>query len=119
MLDRKFIVDNIAAVQQNCKNRGVDIDVAKLAELDEKRRETLNEAQELNRRANEVSKSIGKASADERQGIIEEGRKLREQKDAAQSEHDRLDAAMSRSPQFNPASSPRRMPVWATRWSAG
>ncbi len=95
MLDRKFIVENAEAVKENCKNRGVSADIDQLLGLEEKRRAKQNDVQELNRRANEVSKSIGKAKdADEREARKEEGRRLREQKDAAQSEHDALDAAI-------------------------
>ena len=50
-------------------------------------------AEEYNRQANEVSKSIGKAKDDaEREERKEQGRKLREQKDTAQTEHDELDS---------------------------
>jgi len=95
MLDRKFIVENAELVQQNCRNRNVTVDVARLVELDTQRREKLNEVQELNRRANEVSKTIGQAKdAQEREARKEEGRRLREQKDAAQSEHDQLEAVV-------------------------
>lgn len=93
MLDRKFIVENAERVQENCRRRGVEADVGRLVELEAQRREKLVEVQELNRRANEVSKSIGKAKdAEQREARKEEGRKLREQKDAAQAEHDALDA---------------------------
>ena len=61
MLDRKFIVENAAAVKQNCANRGAKADVDRLVELESQRREKLNLVQELNRQANEVAKSIGKA----------------------------------------------------------
>lgn len=92
MLDRKLIVDQPDLVKRNCQLRGVTADVDRLIELELKRREKLQEAQELNRQANEVSKSIGKAqSAQERDELKEQGRTLREQKDAAQAEHDRLD----------------------------
>ena len=91
MLDRKFIVENEAAVKKNCVDRGMHADVDRLVELDALCRTKLNEAQELNRQANEVSKSIGKAKDDaEREARKDEGRKLREQKDTAQSEHDAL-----------------------------
>lgn len=94
MLDRKFIVENADLVERNCANRGVKAEVRKLVELEAQRREILADVQELNRRANEVSKTIGQAKdAAEREARKEEGRKLREQKDAAQAEHDRLDAA--------------------------
>lgn len=92
MLDRKYIVDHAEQVKQNCVHRGVRADVDVLVSLEQKRRDKLQEVQELNRRANEVSKSIGKAKdADEREARKEEGRRLRQQKDAAQEEHDRLD----------------------------
>ena len=61
MLDRKFIVDNADAVKENCVRRGVKADVDRLVELDASRREKQALVEDLNRRANEVSKSIGKA----------------------------------------------------------
>ena len=92
MLDRKYIVQNASAVKQNCINRGVDSDVDRLVEMEAKRRDLLNEVQDLNRQANDVSKTIGKARDEvERDARKEEGRKLREQKDQKQAEHDELD----------------------------
>ncbi|HHM12995.1 MAG TPA: serine--tRNA ligase, partial [Planctomycetaceae bacterium] len=88
MLDRKYIVEHAEEVQQNCRRRGVEVDVARLVELEQQRRAKLQEVQELNRRANEVSKSIGKAKdPDEREARKAEGRRLREAKEAAQAEH--------------------------------
>ena len=93
MLDRKFIIQNIDLVRENCKKRGVECEVDRIAELETQRLAKSQETQELNRQANEVSKSIGKAKDDaERQATIEKGRQLREQKDAAQKEVDDLDA---------------------------
>ncbi|PQO44949.1 serine--tRNA ligase [Blastopirellula marina] len=92
MLDRKFVLENVDLVQENCVKRGVTADVAKVAALETQRRQKQQETEDFNRRANETSKLIGKASAEERPQIIEEGRKLRDQKDAAQKEVDRLDA---------------------------
>jgi len=92
MLDRKYIVQNAETVKQNCINRGVDCDVERLVELEAKRRDLLNVVQDLNRQANEVSKTIGKAKDQaERDARKEQGRKLREQKDQKQGEHDALD----------------------------
>lgn len=97
MLDRKYIVDNQAAVKLNCQRRGATADVDRLVAWELKRREKLQEVQELNRQANEVSKSIGKAQDNaERDARKEEGRRLREQKDAAQREHDELDAEIAK-----------------------
>ncbi|MEZ6135119.1 MAG: serine--tRNA ligase [Pirellulaceae bacterium] len=92
MLDRKTIVENAEAIKQNCAARGAHVDVDKLIELELLRKAKLAEAQELNRQANETSKLIGKAKSDaERDELKEQGRKLREQKDATQTEHDQLD----------------------------
>ncbi len=93
MLDRKYIVEHADDVKQNCVHRGVNADVDQLVELESKRREKQQQAQELNRQANEVSKSIGQAKdADEREARKEEGRRLRDQKDAVQAEVDRLES---------------------------
>ena len=92
MLDRKLIVDNLQRVKQNCENRGARADVDRLVELETTRRDKGQEVQELNRRANEVSKSIGKAKdAAEREARKQQGRQLRQQKDAAQQQHDQLE----------------------------
>lgn len=91
MLDRKFILENIEAVKQNCSNRGVPEQVDRLVELETQRKAKLAETEELNRRANEVSRSIGQAKDDqEREARKNEGRELREQKDAAQADVDEL-----------------------------
>ena len=75
MLDRNFIFENIELVEENCRNRGVDIDVQRMVELDQMRREKQTDVEQLNRRANEVSKSIGQAKDDEeREARKEEGR---------------------------------------------
>jgi len=93
MLDRKFIVENADRVRQNCEQRGVKCDVDKLVELETARRQRQVEAEELNRKANEVSKSIG-ATKDptERDARKEEGRKLREEVQAAQADLEKITA---------------------------
>jgi seryl-tRNA synthetase len=66
-------------------------DLDRFLELDALCRSKLNEVQELNRLANEVSKSIGKAKDEtDRESRKEEGRRLRQQKDAAQQAHDEM-----------------------------
>ncbi len=92
MLDRKYLIDHADLVQQNCHNRGVAVDIDTLVSLERQRRERLTQVEELNRKANEVAKSIGQTKdAVEREARKEEGRRLREEKDAAQVEHDRLE----------------------------
>lgn len=93
MLDRKYILENLDAVKQNCVNRNVAADLDQLVSLETTRKEKLAAVQDLNTQANAVSKSIGKAANDEeREARKEEGRQLRAAKDAAQAEHDELDA---------------------------
>jgi seryl-tRNA synthetase len=111
MLDRKYILENAAAVKENCTRRGAHADIDRLVELEHQRRAALQESQEYNRQANEASKSIGKAaSAEEREQLKEQGRQLREKKDAAQAKHDELDVLIHeievRIPNLTHASAP-------------
>ncbi|MDO8524013.1 MAG: serine--tRNA ligase [bacterium] len=55
MLDIKFIRENPEKVKQGAKNKGVDIDVNKLLELDKKRRETIATAEQLKAEQNKLS----------------------------------------------------------------
>ena len=91
MLDRKFVLENAEAVRVNCAHRGVPADIDRVVELEKQRRAKLAEAEDANRQANAVSSQIGKASPEEREKLKEQGRKLREQKELAQSQHDALD----------------------------
>ncbi len=93
MLDRKFILENPGLVKQNCANRGIERPVDQIIALEEKRRVALQRMEQLNREANEVSRTIGAAKdPSEREARKEQGRQLREQKDQAQREHDVLEA---------------------------
>ncbi len=93
MLDKRFILENALLVQQNCDNRGVRTDVARYVQLDTECRQLQQEIEDLSRQANVVSKSIGKAKDDaQREGRKQEGRELREQKEAKQSELARIAA---------------------------
>ena len=95
MLDRKFIVENAELVKQNCVNRGVGVDVGRFVELDNQRKAKQTEVEELNRQANEVSKSIGKAKDQaERDERKQQGQTLRQRKQDAQVELDALAAEL-------------------------
>lgn len=95
MLDRKFIVENATLVAQNCANRGVKVDVHRFVQLEETRRLLQMEVEDLNRQANEVSKSIGKAKDHaEREARKESGRLLREKTQARQAELDAIVAEL-------------------------
>lgn len=93
MLDRRYILEHVESVKANCVNRHAEADVDEFVELENRRHRIGQQVQDLNRQANEVSKSIGKAKDEaERELRKNEGRALREQKDAAQREHDALES---------------------------
>ena len=95
MLDRRFIVENAELVKQNCANRGTQVDVNRFVELEQSRKARLIEVEELNRKANEVSRSIGKAKDQaERESRKEQGRQLRQQTQSAQTELDAVAAEL-------------------------
>lgn len=87
MLDRKFILENPELVKKNCEARGVLADVDRFVELEQIRKKKQAEIEDLNREANAVSKTIGKASnPEEKVAIMEEGRALREKTATAKTE---------------------------------
>jgi seryl-tRNA synthetase len=91
MLDRKFIVENAELVARNCANRGVNVDVHRFVQLEVTRKLLQVEVEDLNRQANEVSKSIGKAKDPaEREARKEQGRQLREKTQGVQARLDEL-----------------------------
>lgn len=95
MLDRKFILANIESVKQNCLDRGVECDIDQLVQLDDRRKDLDAQVQDLNRQANETAKMIGKTKdPDQRQQVIEQGRQLRSEKDAAQKQLDQVEASI-------------------------
>lgn len=87
MLDRRFIVENAAQVKQNCINRGSKADVDRFLALEAERKAKQAEVEQLNQKANEVAKSIGKTKDPaECEARKEEGRKFREQTTECQSQ---------------------------------
>jgi len=93
MLDRRFIVENADLVAQNCVNRGAKVDVHRFVQLEETRKLLQSQVEEYNRRANEVSKTIGQAKDKaEREARKDEGRRLREK---TQSLQEKLDAVVA------------------------
>src|SRR5580693_814153 len=80
MLDAQFIRENLDAVKANCTNRNVQADVDRVVQLDDERKHLVQAAQVKQQRANEVSKLIPKEKdAAKKQELIAEGRKLREE----------------------------------------
>ena len=66
MLDIKFIRENPDKVKKAIADKGVDLDLDKLLELDERRRALLAETETLQATKNQVSKEIPKLSEEEK-----------------------------------------------------
>ncbi len=92
MLDRKFIVENSDLVKKNCQNRNAPADVDRFVALEEQRKSLQSTLDEANRKANETAKSIGKAPADQREVLKEEGRKIRDEAAGIQKQLDEIGA---------------------------
>ena len=77
MLDVKFIRDNLELVEKSAKEKGYKIDVKKVLELDDKRKEILVEVEDLRRKRNEIAaKMKGGKPAPE---LIAEGKKIKDE----------------------------------------
>jgi seryl-tRNA synthetase len=79
MLDIDFIRENADDVKRAAETKGFDVDIDHLLEVDERRRELIQETDQIRQRRNEVSDAIPGASEEERPELIEEGRELKEQ----------------------------------------
>jgi seryl-tRNA synthetase len=75
LLVLRFIRENGAAVEENCKNRGVEADVELVVKLADRRAALIQELNELKQRQNQLAKNIGREREEEaRQRLIEESR---------------------------------------------
>ena len=78
MLDLRYIRENAAAVQENCRNRGVEADVGLVVELADRRSALIGELNELRQRQNQMAKSIGREQDSEaRDRLIAESRTMK------------------------------------------
>lgn len=95
MLDRKYILDHADEVRENCVRRGVEVDVARFVAVESDRRAKQAEVEQLQRSANEIAKSIGKAADEqEREARKAEGRRLRDETTVVQKQLEELMAEL-------------------------
>ena len=75
MLDIRFIRENAEIVQQNAKNKGYDVDIKRLLELDDDRRTLQQQVDELRekRNANAAKMKDGKPEPE----LIDEGKRIK------------------------------------------
>jgi len=79
MLDLQFICDHRDEVIENCTKRGVQADVDAVIRLRDQRNALIVRGDEIRRQQKDVSARIPKAAADERPGLIEQGKVLRDE----------------------------------------
>ncbi len=79
MLDIKYIREHSEFIQQCANNKNFDVDVNALLKVDEHRRDLLKTIETKKAQQNNLSKSINKASPEERPKIIEEANALKQE----------------------------------------
>ena len=82
MLDLKYVLANVEAVKQNCRDRNVSADIVaevdRVVALETTRRDLLQRVEEARRRQNEVAQATGKEKDPHKRGeMIVEGKRLR------------------------------------------
>lgn len=82
MLDLKYVIANLDAVRENCRNRAVPADVLedldRIADLEADRKRVLSSVEDVRRRQNEVAQSTGKEKDPARRAeLIEAGKRLK------------------------------------------
>jgi len=79
VLDLRYIRENAAAVAENSRNRGVEVNVDLVVELADRRSELIQELNELRQQQNQLAKSVGgERDPEARQRLIEESRRTKE-----------------------------------------
>lgn len=79
MLDLQFLCDNLPAVAENCRHRGVTVDLDRLATLREDRVRLITETDSVRHAQKEISQQIPKVAPAEKPALVEQGKALREQ----------------------------------------
>lgn len=77
MLDIRFIRENADRVQESAKQKGYDIDIAKLLQLDEQRRELGQRVDELRARRNDNAAKMKLSGGKPDQSVIDEGKQIK------------------------------------------
>lgn len=79
MLDLQYICDHVDEVAENCRNRGVAVDLAAFLDLRNRRGELISQVDTLRREQNELSAQIPKEKdSQKKQEFIARGKELRQ-----------------------------------------
>lgn len=84
MIDLKFFLQNPEAVEKNNRNRGAIIDISVLKTLSEKRSQSLQLVEELRKKTKENAEAVRTATPEQRDGLVNEGRRLKEEQKGAE-----------------------------------
>lgn len=85
MLDIKFIRENQEAIKKAITDKGVDLDLDELLEMDKKRRKLLQNIEELNSMKNDINNLIKEAKTDEeKQEILAKAKDIKEKSTRAE-----------------------------------
>lgn len=86
MIDIKFIREHADAVKENCERRNMRVDIDELLRLDASRLNLLKEVESIRKERNDVADAMKSASPDERAGLIERGKGIKESLAAKEAE---------------------------------
>jgi seryl-tRNA synthetase len=89
----RFVREHIDEVRENIANRGVSVDLDALLELDAGRLALLKEVEAMRKERNEVAETMRSATPDSRPGLIERGKKLKEEVAAKESDLETVEKA--------------------------
>ncbi|HAK45167.1 MAG TPA: serine--tRNA ligase [Spirochaeta sp.] len=96
MLDLKFIKENADAVKKNVADRFMTVDVDRVIELYDRRNALISEIDGLRQKRNENSKKMkGPMEQDERQKLIKEGKKLKDDIASIEKEHSEVEKELN------------------------
>ncbi len=94
MLDLQFLCDNLEAVVDNCRNRGVTVDLSNVRTLRDERNALITQADAYRHEQKEVAGKIPKADATAKPALIERGRELRDLVAQAETQQKEIEATL-------------------------
>lgn len=94
MLDIKYIREHADEVRESAKNRRVNIDIEELLRRDDERLTLLKEVEEKRMRRNEIADAMKSATDEDRSGLIEEGKLLKENVASLETRYKQADEAV-------------------------
>lgn len=96
MLDLRFIKENADAVKANVANRFMTVDVDRVIELYDRRNALITEIDALRQKRNENAKKMkGKMEQEQRTELIEEGKKLKDDIAAIETDFDAVEKELN------------------------